>query len=232
MTGQFSDAIDSEDKAAGSERAGGLCFLMAEATRDLHRQAERTGFIHDLIHRRATLSGYTLYLRNLLPAYRALETGLSRHRWLAGFHAFSGAQLYRSDAIESDLLAIHGPGWMSDLALLPSAIHYARRIERISAEDPQRLIGHAYTRYFGDLSGGKILGKLIAETFSLTSSTLAFYRFDGIEDAHAFKETARSILDGEVSAPDTCKAIVDEASWAFGINIRLSEEIQRTTAAV
>jgi heme oxygenase len=232
MTGQFSDAIDTEDKAAGTERAGGLCSLMAEATRDLHRQAERTGIIDDLIHRRATISAYTLFLRNLLPAYRALESGLSRHRRLAGVHAFAGTQLYRSDAIESDLLAIHGPGWMSELPLLPSAIDYVGRIERLSTEDPQRLIGHAYTRYFGDLSGGKILGKLISETFSLSSSALAFYRFEGIEDAQAFKETLRSILDREISSPETCDAIVDEAAWAFGINIQLSKDVQDAAAAI
>ena len=232
MTGQFSDAIDTEHKAAGSERAGGLCLLMAEATRELHRQAERTGFIHDLIHRRATISGYTLFLRNLLPAYRALETGLSRHRWLAGFDAFGAAHLYRSDTIESDLLAIHGPGWMSEIALLPAGIDYTRRIERVSADDPQRLIGHAYTRYFGDLSGGKILGKLISETFSLPGSALAFYRFDGIEDAQVFKETARSILDQEISSPDTCDAIVDEASRAFRLNIRLSKDVQGDAATI
>jgi heme oxygenase len=49
---------------------------LREATADLHRRAERSGVIADLLHGRATRSGYALWLRNLLPAYRNLEAAL------------------------------------------------------------------------------------------------------------------------------------------------------------
>jgi len=49
-------------------------------TKALHVEAERTGIIRDLLRGEATREGYVLLLRNLLPAYRAMEQGLVRHR--------------------------------------------------------------------------------------------------------------------------------------------------------
>ena len=49
-------------------------------TKTLHVEAERTGIIRDLLRDEATRKGYVLLLRNLLPAYQALEQGLERHR--------------------------------------------------------------------------------------------------------------------------------------------------------
>ena len=47
---------------------------------ELHRDAERTGLIADMLHGRADRRGYVLLLRNLQPAYKALERGLDAHR--------------------------------------------------------------------------------------------------------------------------------------------------------
>ncbi len=53
-------------------------------TKALHVEAERTGIIRDLLRAEASRDGYILLLRNLLPAYRAMEQGLERHRGSSG----------------------------------------------------------------------------------------------------------------------------------------------------
>ena len=53
---------------------------LQERTATLHRQAERSGFIRTMLQGRASRDGYALFLRNLLPAYQALEQGLERGR--------------------------------------------------------------------------------------------------------------------------------------------------------
>ena len=49
-------------------------------TRNLHLEAERSGIIRELLRGNASRNGYILLLRNLLPAYQAMEQGLARHR--------------------------------------------------------------------------------------------------------------------------------------------------------
>lgn len=227
MADRSFNTIDTEDMAADPQGVGGICLRMAQETQDLHRQAERSGIVSDLIRRRATLPGYALFLRNLVPAYRAMEDGLRRHENIPGLNAFAAPHLFRTDALEGDLIAISGADWASTLPLLPAGIEYARRIEWIAGNEPERLIGHAYTRYFGDLSGGQILKKLISETFSLPATALNFYEFSGLSDARTFKETTRATLDVEIVAPETCKAVLDETRRAFLLNIQLSEEVQQ-----
>lgn len=230
MADRSLNTIDTEDKAADPQRVGGICLRMAEATQDLHRLAERTGIVSDLIRRKATVPGYALFLRNLAPAYRAMEAGLRRHRNMPGLNAFSAAHLFRSDAIENDLVAIMGADWATALPRLPAGIEYAERIDWVAANEPYRLTGHAYVRYFGDLSGGQILRKLIAETLSLPPTALAFYEFAGMDNTHGFKEAVRKLLDLEFIDPEICDAIADETSEAFRLNIRLSEEVQQHSA--
>ena len=48
-------------------------------TKALHVEAERSGIIRELLRGSATRDGYILLLRNLLPAYQAMEKGLARH---------------------------------------------------------------------------------------------------------------------------------------------------------
>ena len=65
----------------------------------------------------------------------------------------------------------------------------------------------------GDLSGGKIVGRTAQRLYGLAEDGLRFYRFEGIDDGHAFKEAYRSHLD---AAPWTelerCRIIEDPPS--------------------
>ena len=134
-----------------------------------------------MLRGRAGRDGYALYLRNLLPAYRALEQGLERHRSTPGLGALAEPALYRQPGARvAILLAWPVPDWHEGVAdpargrtLRPTGRGGGRRAPA------SRLIGHAYTRYLGDLSGGQILSRLLAKSLALGPATLAFYDFPG-----------------------------------------------------
>lgn len=197
-------------------------------TQALHIEAERSGYIHEILKRRASRAGYALYLRNLLPAYQALERALSSHAARPEHQPFDWPPLFRGDAIRSDLRGLAGAGWNEALALLPEAQAYAGRIDNIEADDPVRLIGHAYVRYIGDLSGGQIVKALLSTSPGLEQTMLGFYDFPGIADAEVYKKNFRASLDRAGIVASHADAIVDEAKRAFRLNIDLSVQLLRS----
>ena len=195
-------------------------------TRSLHVEAERTGTVRDLLRGEATPDDYILLLRNLLPAYQAMERGLERHRGSPGLGALAGYRLDRAPAIEADLVALCGACWSDDIPLLGAGDVYAKRIARAAEGDGARLIAHAYTRYLGDLSGGQILQRLLARSLGLRPAELTFYDFPRFSDLAGLKADYRKALDqAGALAPDP-GAVVEEGAIAFSMNIDLSCAVQ------
>ncbi len=195
-------------------------------TKSLHVEAERTGIIRDLLHGAATREGYILLLRNLLPAYRAMEQGLDRHLGSIGLGLVAEYRLDRARAIESDLVALCGEHWSSDVPLLPAGEFYAKRVAQAADGDGMRLIGHAYTRYLGDLSGGQILQRLLTRSLELRPAELTFYDFPRFSDLDALKADYRKTLDQAGSLAADPQAVVEEGAIAFSLNIDLSCAVQ------
>jgi len=195
-------------------------------TKTLHVEAERTGIIRDLLRGEASREGYVLLLRNLLPAYREMEQGLDRHRGSPGLAALANYRLDRAIAIESDLVALRGKGWKHGVPLLEAGEAYARRIAKAAEGDGARLIAHAYTRYLGDLSGGQILQRLLAQSLELEPSELSFYDFPRFADLAALKTDYRKALDQAGALASDPQAVVEEGAIAFSLNIDLSCAIQ------
>lgn len=195
-------------------------------TKALHVEAERTGIIRDLLRGEASLEGYILLLRNLLPAYQAMELGLERHRDSPGLTALAGFRLDRAPAIEADLAEICGHGWKRDIPLLSAGDIYARRIAKTAEGNGMRLIAHAYTRYLGDLSGGQILQRLLARSLNLKPSELTFYDFPQFSDLAMLKADYRTALDAAGTLANDPQAIVEEGAIAFSLNIDLSCAVQ------
>jgi heme oxygenase len=201
-----------------------LSALLREGTRTQHVRAERSGFIAELLRGRGERAGYVLLLRNLLPAYRALELGLSRHAASPVFAGITWPALFRAEALARDLAALAGPGWPDAVALLPEGERYAARVREAGGGDGHRLLAHAYTRYLGDLSGGQLLGRLLGRSLGLGEEALSFYRFPAIDDADAFKQAFRRALDAASPLVDRA-AVLEEANVAFELNIDLSEAV-------
>jgi len=207
----------------------GLAGLLRERTQALHGLAERSGFIQALLAGRATRAGYALYLRNLLPAYQSMEAALDLHRERAGVGALARPELYRATSIVADLRALAGADWAMTLALLPEAQCYRKRVAAAAQGDGIRLIAHAYTRYFGDLNGGRILKKVLSRSLNLSHDCLCFYDYPGIADRHSFLARYRDVLN-QAATPDAVAVVLEEACAVFQLNIGLSSAVQAAAA--
>ena len=207
---------------ADDVRPASIVTALYLRTKALHLEAERTGIIRDLLRGEADRNGYVLLMRNLLPAYRAIELGLERHRGSAGLGALASYRLDRASTIESDLVALCGERWRQQVPILPAGELYASRIEKAAEGDGGRLVAHAYTRYLGDLSGGQILQRLLARTLDLQPSELSFYHFPRFADLDALKADYRNALDKAGASVRDPHALVEEGASAFSLNIDLS----------
>jgi heme oxygenase (biliverdin-producing, ferredoxin) len=207
--------------ADGSSPVGVVTALYLR-TKTLHVEAERTGIIRDLLRGEACREGYILLLRNLLPAYQAMEQGLENHRGSPALGVLADYRLDRASALESDLMALCGERWSQHVPLLAAGELYAKRITKAAESDGTRLIAHAYTRYLGDLSGGQILQRLLSRSLELQPSELSFYDFPRFSDLDALKSDYRQALDQAGTFAADPQIVVEEGAIAFALNIDLS----------
>lgn len=207
-----------------------LSSALRSRTHILHGQAERSGFISDMLHARATRLGYAIFLRNLLPAYQQLEAGLERHRDNPAIRELALREVYRSDALKADLIAMCGRGWRQELPLLPAGGRYADCVDAAAQGAGEGLLGHAYVRYLGDLNGGQVLSRLMAKSLDLPPEALSFYRFPLIDDLDAFRMTYRKALDRSGAWVLDMTGPVDAAVEAFALNIEVSEAVRDVVA--
>jgi heme oxygenase (biliverdin-producing, ferredoxin) len=229
---QFPEVIIAMDPTAPADtpdmydaHPAGLVARLRDRTRDLHREAERSGILRELLHRRASRAGYALLLRNLHPVYAAMEGALILHRGAPGVRRIPHG-LGRMHAIESDLRALAGEDWETTLPLLKAAAGYAVQIVTSVQRLPGTLIAHAYVRYLGDLSGGQVLKRLLAEAPGLAADELSFYDFGGEVGTASRTAAYLGAIDaaGRELQP-RLEEIVEESAEAFRWNIRLSEAV-------
>ncbi|WP_425993044.1 heme oxygenase (biliverdin-producing) [Afipia sp. DC4300-2b1] len=201
-----------------------------QRTKALHVEAEGTGVINELLRGEACRDEYILFLRNLLPAYRELESGLEQHGNSPAMRALAIYKLDRGPAIQSDLEALCGKGWADKVPLLPAGENYARKVADAATEGGDRLIAHAYARYLGDLSGGLILQRLLIRSLELSPSELNFYDFPQYEDLSLLKKEYREALDLAGASAKDPEAVIEEGALAFSLNIDLSMAVQRAAS--
>lgn len=202
--------------------AGDPLAAMRAATRALHARAERAGFVRELLAGRATLAAYALWLRNLWPAYAALERALAAAPHDSPLAALADPRVMRAPALESDLVALAGAHWRRTLPELPAGAAYAHRVEAAARAGAARLAAHAYVRYLGDLNGGSVLRRLVSRTLGLENEALRFYAFDA--DPAALEASYRTALR-DAAASGEPGAAADEAALAFGLNIDLANAV-------
>lgn len=215
---------------AASENHTSVITTIYLHTKALHTEAERSGVIRDMLRGQATREGYILLLRNLLPAYEALERGLHKHRDAVELSELAAFELDRASAIMSDLKALRGAEWETRVPLLDAGKKYGQKVDEAARGDGMRLIAHAYTRYLGDLSGGLILQKILARTPGLQPSEMSFYSFPKFSDLAKLKADYRNALDRAASMSAHPDQIVEESAEAFRLNIDVSWAVQNAIA--
>ncbi len=219
----------SETANLGSTPAEGFAVRLRKATSAVHTRAEKTVFIRGFLRGTATRSSYTRLLAALYPIYNVMEEETRRcaERDIL-VRRFCFPELGRTQALERDLCFLAGPRWAKLIPTMPESRAYAERIHAVAESDPVRLVGHLYTRYMGDLSGGQILARIAERSLGLgPGAGLDFYDFGPAVNIPEMKERFRARLD-EVGAQseDAGAAIIDEAGIAFRHNIAIFEALK------
>lgn len=209
------------------------CFSvrLKDATRRVHGMAEQTRFVKGFLKGTASCSSYLQLLTDLYPVYTTMEAELDRlHGQGAPFlENFYFPELYRSEALAKDIafledLVVGGENYRASQA----SIHYANRVSAVARSAPVLLVGHLYTRYLGDLSGGQILSRIAQRSMGLSVGRgLDFYEFEEISSCAEMKQRFRRALDTLDPAEEQVQqAVCDEANRAFRLNISIFENLE------
>lgn len=204
----------------------GLAALLRSTTARAHERAEGTPFVAALVDGSLPLAGYVDLLTQLHGVYAALEGAAEAVRRDPAGARVALPGLARTPSIENDLEHLVGPGWRTDLRVLPATRRYVDRVTGVGA-DVGGWVAHAYTRYLGDLSGGRVLRGALARHHGLPDDALRFYDFPDLPRPKVFKDDYRARLDALPLDPRAREAVAAEAEVAFDLNTELLTELGR-----
>ena len=211
-----------------------LASQLREGTKKAHTMAENTGFVSCFLKGVVDKASYRTLVADLYFVYDAMEQEIGKLR--AAGHPVVGPvgfpELNRRESLEQDLAFYFGEGWRNSVKATPAAQEYVARIHQIAQESPELLVGHHYTRYIGDLSGGQILKNIAQKAMNLGDHDgLRFYEFDAIPDEKGFKVGYRQALDALPIDQATADRIVEEANQAFHLNMTMFQELEGNLVA-
>tara|TARA_Y100000589_G_scaffold22258_1_gene18511 strand:- start:16548 stop:17258 length:711 start_codon:yes stop_codon:yes gene_type:complete len=206
-----------------------LAGQLREGTKKSHTMAENTGFIACFLKGVVEKNSYRKLISDLYFVYQAMEEEIDR---LVGedhpvikFIGFK--ELFRQKTLEKDLEFYYGTDWLNEISISDSAQEYVNRIHSVANNNPELLVGHHYTRYIGDLSGGQILKKIAKKALNLEGNNgLNFYEFELINDEKKFKESYSNILNNLPIDQKIADKIIDEANEAFIYNMKMFKELE------
>lgn len=202
-----------------------LAARLRTETRSHHALAERAGIMPALLRGRLDRGPYVRLLVNLHAVYQALESGLTQQASHPLVAPICFPALFRVPALQADLQVL-APDVQLDDGLCPATHAYVARLQHLAQHQPEGLVAHAYTRYLGDLSGGQMLGQIVARSLGLTSETgIGFYQFGTPAEVGLRLQAFRVGLDVLPLDAAGCNRVVAETTRAFQRHIQLFEEL-------
>ena len=212
-----------------------LAGQLREGTKKSHTMAENTGFVACFLKGVVEKTSYRKLIGDLYFVYKAMEEEIDRlvqedHPVIKhiGFK-----ELFRRQTLEKDLEFYYGNNWLDQIKISESAKSYVDRIRLVANESPELLVGHHYTRYIGDLSGGQILKKIAKKALNLKGDDgLNFYEFKLIEDEKLFKKSYSETLNKLPIDQKIADNIIDEANEAFAYNMKMFRELEGNLISV
>ena len=209
-----------------------LAAQLREGTKKSHTMAENTGFVSCFLKGVVDKASYRKLVADLYFVYGAMEEEMVRLQGNPVLAPIAFPQLNRREALERDLAYYFGADWKAQIQPSPSASAYVQRIRQVAQDSPELLVGHHYTRYLGDLSGGQILKNIAQKAMNLGEHDgLRFYEFDAIPDEKGFKTNYRAVLDNLPIDQSTADRIVAEANQAFHCNMKMFQELEGNLVA-
>ena len=204
-----------------------LATKLREGTKKAHTMAENVGFVKCFLKGVVEKNSYRKLVANLYFVYSAMEEEMERHKQHPIISKVTFPELNRKASLEEDLYFYYGTNWREQVAPSEAGQAYLNRIREVSNTAPELLVGHFYTRYLGDLSGGQILKGIAQRAMNLADGNgTAFYEFDNIPDEKAFKVKYRQAMDELPIDEATADRIVNEANDAFGMNMKMFNELE------
>ncbi|KAI9599035.1 hypothetical protein BDF19DRAFT_410420 [Syncephalis fuscata] len=183
-----------------------LAQELRSGTAKFHRLAQRSAFIKRYTRGELDKEVYAQFLLSLHCVYSALEKALEQHK------DHKGLKLIYFD----DLHFYLGDSWQDRIGQVPKAAQaYADRLTELSKTNPNLLVAHSYTRYLGDLS--------VITQCSYLNYRHIIYEFHTIDDVNAFKDIYRAALNEIPVDNETRDAIVNEAKYAYELNVNVFE---------
>ena len=212
-----------------------LASQLREGTKKSHTMAENTGFVACFLKGVVEKTSYRKLIGDLYFVYKAMEEEIDRlvqedHPVIKhiGFK-----ELFRRQTLEKDLEFYYGENWVDKIKISVSAQSYVNRIRLVANESPELLVGHHYTRYIGDLSGGQILKKIAKKALNLRGDDgLNFYEFKLIEDEKLFKKSYSETLNKLPIDQKIADNIIEEANEAFAYNMNMFRELEGNLISV
>ena len=206
-----------------------LAAELKTGTKRSHTAAENTKFVGSFLRGVISEENYRTLIKDFYFVYSALEEEMERlddDEFLKPIHF---KELNRLNALKMDLRYYYGPNWMMEIKPSEACIQYTERIHEVADKDPYLLVGHHYTRYLGDLSGGQILKGIAEKALNLPKNEgLHFYDFPKIDDKKEFKTKYRAALDALTTDSSKINDIIAEANYAFRLNMYMFDELSGT----
>jgi heme oxygenase len=207
-----------------------LAKELKTGTKRSHTAAENTKFVGSFLRGVVSEENYRTLIKDFYFVYSAIEEEMERLKDDEFLNPIYFKELNRLDAIKKDLRYFYGPNWLMEVKPSEGCIQYVERIHEVADQDPYLLVGHHYTRYLGDLSGGQILKGIAEKALDLPKGEgLHFYEFPDINDKKEFKTKYRSGLDKVTNDSSKMNDIIAEANYAFRLNMYLFDELSGTT---
>ena len=197
-----------------------LASELKTGTKRSHTAAENTKFVGSFLRGVVSEQNYRTLIKDFYFVYSALEEEMERLKDDEFLNPIYFKELNRLNFIKWDLRYYYGPNWMMEVKPSEACIQYTERIHEVADKDPYLLVGHHYTRYLGDLSGGQILKGIAEKALDLPKGEgLHFYDFPKIEDKKEFKTKYREALDLVTTDSHEINDIIAEANYAFRLNM-------------
>ena len=203
-----------------------LAAELKTGTKRSHTAAENTKFVGSFLRGVVSEENYRTLIKDFYFVYSAIEEEMERLQDDEFLTPIYFKELNRLNFLKMDLRYYYGPNWMMEVKPSEACIQYTERIHEVADKDPYLLVGHHYTRYLGDLSGGQILRNIAEKALDLPKGEgLHFYDFPKIDDKKAFKTKYREGLDNVTTDTSKINDIIAEANYAFRLNMYMFDEL-------
>lgn len=203
----------------------GLAQELKEGTKQSHSAAENTKFVSSFLKGVVSREGYRQLVANYYFIYHAMEVEVLRLKDDPIIGPLNMKELYRHRSLAKDCEYFWGSDWRLTIYPTDACQQYVNRIREVAHDQTELLVGHHYTRYLGDLSGGQILRNIAKNSLKLNDGGLDFYEFPEIENKKEFKNNYRATLNTLPVTESQLSAIISEANYAFRLNMFMFEEL-------